>query len=156
AGFKFAVLACDDHFLTLQLRTYIPTGDADRGLGTDHVSLEPAVLLHQRLIARLALDAELRDWIPLGGTPWAGNVVRYGAALSYLVVDRPKFRALPVVEMVGWTVLDGKELAVTPNLGGIMTQDASGDTIVNAKVGVRFGFGKPEDVGYFSRSDLYV
>ena len=35
-------------------------------------------------------------------------------------------------------------------------KDADGDTIVNAKVGVRFGFGSLQEQGLLSRSDLYV
>src|SRR5436309_3126018 len=49
AGFKVAMIACEDTVFTFQFRTYIPTGDSDRGLGTDHVSLEPGLLLRQRL-----------------------------------------------------------------------------------------------------------
>jgi hypothetical protein len=39
----------------------------------------------------------------------------------------------PVVEAVGWTVLDGKKLATEG------PTDAAGDTIVNLKMGVRVG-----------------
>lgn len=131
-GFKAALVACPDRFVTFQLRTYIPTGDADRGLGTDHVSLEPALLLYQRLSDRLALEAELRDWIPIGGTDFAGNVIRYGVGASYDVYRSCHLRVAPVVEFVGWTVLDGKEFS--PDNG---TQDAAGDTILNAKIGAR-------------------
>src|SRR5262249_42266415 len=41
-GFKYAFLCREDCTATFQLRTYIPTGDATRGLGNNHVSLEPA------------------------------------------------------------------------------------------------------------------
>ncbi len=154
AGFKYALIACDDHFLTFQFRTYIPTGASTHGLGTDHVSLEPAILAHERLSERLALDAELRDWIPVGGSDFAGNIVRYGVGLSYLVLNRQNFRVIPVGEIVGWTVLDGMQFSPVDNGG--MPEDASGDTIVNAKVGVRFGFGDLQEAGLLSRSDLYV
>jgi hypothetical protein len=164
AGFKYAFVACDDHFLTFQFRTYAPTGAGSHGLGTGHTSLEPAFLAHERLTDRLALDAELRDWVPIGGTDFEGNVVRYGVGLSYLVLNRDNFRVIPVVELVGWTVLDGKETAfaspaaaLEPMVpGNSAVQDASGDTIVNAKVGVRFGFGSMQEQGFLSRSDLYV
>jgi hypothetical protein len=163
-GFKYALVACPDRYVTLQFRTYIPTGDPAEGLGTDHVSLEPALLWHQNLTNCLFLDSELRDWVPIGGTDFAGNVVRYGVGLSYLVLNRPRFRIIPVGEVVGWSVLSGKELVV-PSVAAAMNplapgnsavQDAAGDTIVNAKIGVRFGFGAAQDQGYLSRSDLYV
>jgi hypothetical protein len=162
-GAKFAVISQDDTVVTLQFRTYVPTGDAFQGLGTDHVSLEPALLLYQGLGDRLGLQAELRDWIPVGGTNFAGNVLRYGFALTYLAFQRPSFRVMPVAELVGWTVLGGKELAVAnpglinePQTSITQIQDASGDTIVNAKLGVRVGFGDLEQRGLLSQSDLYV
>ena len=37
-----------------------------------------------------------------------------------------------------------------------MVERARGDTIVNAKLGVRAGFGDRCDTGWLSRSDLYV
>ncbi len=147
-GFKYAVVACQDQFLTFQFRTYVPTGDGFRGLGTEHVSLEPAVLWHKDLTERLRVDAELRDWIPVSGSEFAGNVLRYGVGVSYAVVDGPGLRVAPSAELVGWTALSGKELADGRKL------DADGDSILNAKVGVRVGFG--DGNGLLSGSDLYV
>src|SRR5438105_959014 len=65
AGFKYAFLFAEDQVATFQLRIYAPMGDADRGLGTDHVSLEPALLLYQRLTDRLGCEGELRYWVPV-------------------------------------------------------------------------------------------
>jgi hypothetical protein len=145
-GGKVALISTPEQVLTFQFRTYIPTGDADRGLGTDHVSLEPAFLLWQQVTNRLYLEAELRDWIPIGGTPgWEGNVIRYGVGVSYWVIGEPqlpgrpverKLGVAPILEFVGWTVLSGKEFA--PDIG---TKDAAGDTIVNGKFGLRIDYG---------------
>jgi hypothetical protein len=74
--------------------------------------------------------------------------------LTYLAYNRPGFRIMPVSELVGWTVLGGKEFSPLANDG--MPQDATGDTIVNAKLGIRFGFGGLEERGLLSRSDFYV
>src|SRR5262249_5433084 len=132
-----------DRFVSFQLTTYVPTGLAMNGLGNNHVSLEPALLLYQELSDRLTLQGELRDWIPISGTDFQGNIIRYGAGLTYLALDNPSFRVYPVAEFVGWTVLSGKESTLgTP-------VNASGDTIVNAKMGVRFGFGEPRGPGIF-------
>jgi hypothetical protein len=141
AGFKWAFVYTPDRVVTFQLRTYAPTGAASRGLGTHHASLEPALLLYQPLTERLTLQGELRDWIPVGGTDFEGNVLRYGAGLTYRACQGPSWFVDPSVEFVGWTVLDGKE---TASLGDNIFQvrSAGGDTIVNAKMGVRFGFGE--------------
>jgi hypothetical protein len=137
AGFKYALLSSADQVGTFQLRVYIPTGASTHGLGTDHVSLEPALLLYQRLSDRLSLEAELKDWIAVGGSDFAGNVLRAGVGLSYSVYRDHDFYVAPVAEVVTWVVLDGKEFLFPENV----TQDASGDTIVNGKFGVRVGFG---------------
>src|SRR5262249_27245142 len=83
---KVALVSTPEQVLTFQFRTYIPTGDADRGLGTDHVSLEPALLLWRQVTDQLYLEAELRDWIPIDGTDFAGNVIRYGIGFSYFIL----------------------------------------------------------------------
>jgi hypothetical protein len=157
AGFKLAVLSAEDQVLTFQLRAYAPTGAPHQGLGTGHTSLEPGLLLFQRLTERLVFEGELRDWIPIGGTDFSGNVLRYGVGLSYEALRTDRLRVIPVAEFVGWSVLNGKQLPIPPNTvltpQGFATQvipaqDASGETIVNAKLGVRVKFG--------DRSDFYA
>jgi hypothetical protein len=152
AGFKFAMLYDPDRVLTFQLRTYIPTGSAGSGLGTHHVTLEPALLLYQRLSDRLSLEAELRDWIPVAAADdFAGNVLRYGVGVSYLAFQSPTFRVSPVTELVGWTILSGKD-----ERDGEEGLPARGETIINAKFGVRIGLGELTEPGNTSRADLYV
>jgi hypothetical protein len=150
-GFKAALINMPDRVVTFQGRIYTPTGAGDRGLGTDHVSLEPALLFYQRLTDKLQLEGEFRFWIPIGGSDFEGDVLRYGLGLSYLAYNRPKFRVLPVVEFVAWSVLNGKEFA-SPGV----IQDAGGDFIMNAKFGVRLGFGDISEPGMQSGSEFYV
>jgi hypothetical protein len=139
AGFKFAFLSSDARVATFQFRTYMPTGESRRGLGTDHVSLEPALLCYDALTDRLALESELRVWVPLGGTDFAGNIVRYGIGIHYDLFRTSNCTYVPVAEFVGWTVLDGKE-SVLPPSGKAFVQDAAGQTILNAKLGMRVKF----------------
>jgi hypothetical protein len=54
-----------------------------------------------------------------------------------------------VAEFLGWNVLDGQELVHPPGVA----VDAAGDTIINGKLGVRFGFGARNGG---PRPDLYV
>lgn len=148
-GVKYALIADPNHWLTFQFRTYVPTGDAERGMGTENTELEPGILWQMNPSDKMQVFAEVRDWIPIDGTDFAGNVLRYGIGASYRVIDGPSLRVAPVAELVGWTVLGGKQLAaarVGPNAVAA-TYDAEGDTIVNAKIGARIGFGN---------SDLYV
>jgi hypothetical protein len=154
AGFKFAILYEDGQVLTTQVRVYAPTGDGRKGLGTRHTSIEPALLYYQRLAKRLFLETEVRDWVGIGGSDFESNVLRYGVGLSFLAYDSCKFRVFPVAEAVGWTFLGGKEFS--PILGGSGTKSADGDTIVNAKMGLRFGFGDLSQPGFLSGSDLGI
>jgi hypothetical protein len=146
-GLKYAFVFEEDLIATFQFRTYVPTGDNEHGLGTDHVSLEPALLVYQRLDDRLALAGEFRVWVPIDGTDFAGEVLRYGIGLHYDLVQADAWRLTPVAEVVGWTVLDGKTGIVHPS-GLSTTESADGDTIVNGKFGLRLHFGGCRDL-YF-------
>jgi hypothetical protein len=145
-GFKYALQNCPDEVLTFQLRGYLPTGDAERGLGTDHASLEPALLLFKRLDRRSTFEAELRDWIPLdpasaegtgieGERYFSGNILRGGIGFGYDAIDACSWRLTPVVELVGWTVLDGIGSSITGS--HVKIEEVDGDTIINAKFGLR-------------------
>lgn len=123
-GVKFAVVAADERYLTLQFRGYVPTGEALRGLGTHHPSLEPALLYLEKLSDRLTLESELSYWHPTSGSsaagviaplnaPWTpppsarffADVVRYGVSVSYK--SNSEWAPTPVFELVGWSVLGG-------------------------------------------------
>jgi hypothetical protein len=146
AGVKWAFLYSDDRIMTFQFRTYAPTGASTRGLGTGHASLEPALLYYRQLTGRLGLHGELRDFVPVGGTDFEGNVLRYGVGFSYRAYESCKLRVTPVTEFIGWTVLGGQETVANAPGQAFSIRDAAGDTIVNAKVGVRLEFGERNDV----------
>ncbi|MCC6417119.1 MAG: hypothetical protein IT429_02600 [Gemmataceae bacterium] len=152
-GFKAAMIYTPDLVVTTQVRAYAPTGDAGRGLGTNHYSIEPSILLWSRLANNLYLEGQFGDWIPIDGTEFAGNTLYYGIGLSYFIVNRCNFRVAPVAEVFGWTVLDGFATRIN---GVNPIEDASGDTIINAKFGVRFGFGELNQPGALSNSSLYI
>jgi hypothetical protein len=153
-GFKYAIISSPDQVLSLQLRTFTPTGDPFKGLGTNNWALEPAILYQNQLSERLEVFGEFRDLIPVGAIDdFAGQVLRYGVGAGYLVYNGDHVRVTPIGEFVGWTVLSGKEFA--PDIG---EKDAAGDTIVNAKIGARFNFGDAAGDGrsFLSRSDFYL
>jgi hypothetical protein len=139
-GFKWAFLRNANQVTSFQFRVYAPTGDADKGLGTDHASLEPALLCLYRPTDRLRIASELRLWVPVGGTSFSGEIIRYGIGFSYGERPADRWWVVPVIEFVGWTVLSGQE-AITPPLPPLVVS-AAGDTIVNAKIGLRIGFGQ--------------
>jgi hypothetical protein len=157
AGFKYALLADPDRYLTFQLRGYFPSGDPRTGLGTGHVSLEPGLLYYKQL-DRVVLQGQFSDWIPIGGGPMAGNVLYYGLGLGYDIYKCGNLRVTPITEFVGWTVLSGFESFFNPGERSVFpppvppdvhdhgVNPAAGDTIVNGKIGVRTYFGQGSDV----------
>jgi hypothetical protein len=143
-GFKFLTYAGDDLQFTFQLRAYLPTGTKDPVLGTQHMSLEPALLGHYQIVPGLQLEGEVRYWVPMSGTDFSGDVLRYGLGISYGGRGANEMWVMPVLEAVGWTVLSGKTFV--PGGPTFTIEDATGDTIVNVQAGVRWGYGERTDV----------
>lgn len=147
AGFKAVLWSnpCKQHYLTFQMKVYTPTGDGDRGLGTDHASIEPGLLYTVRTDSGFTIFSELRHWVPLSdsievvtGDEWDGDVLRYGIGIGYDVINRCDTRLTPVIEFVGWSIFDGFTTDLNaPNAA----RDVAGDTIVNAKFGARYTTG---------------
>lgn len=153
AGFKTAIFRDCDQLLTFRLNNYIPTADAaEDWVGTGHYSIEPGFLYQATLKDGWTLQAELRDWISINGAEsaagdYAGNVLRYGVGLAFDWIKGCNHRVTPVVEMVGWSVLEGQVFdfndAAVDRTNGSLTAgnigpvDADGDTIINIKIGAR-------------------
>ena len=140
-GLKVAAFATPRSHLTFQLRSALPTGDSHRGLGTNHASIEPAILYQIQLTDRFAVEGEVGDTHPIGGSKgvpisspsgFAGDVFFYGIGPSYLLVDHENFRLATVVELVGWNVISGLVTGRT---------STDGVNIVNLKIGPRIDFG---------------
>jgi hypothetical protein len=139
AGFKYAFFRDDNTVATFQWRTYAPTGDPHKGLGNSHASIEPALLLFRRFSERLTSESEFHYWVPVGGPRgFESEVIRYGTGLGYTVYQGENLTVKPVIELVGWTFLNGQSEVVLPS--GVETQEdknAGGTTIINLKAGLR-------------------
>ena len=136
-GVKVALVSALDHLVTLQVRGFVPTGESESGLGTNHASIEPALLLYNRLSDRASIESQVGLWAPLGGSDgvpistsenFSGNVFFYGIGPAVEVYRGPRVRFAPVVELIGWRVLGGFQ-----SIG----EEASGVNIVNLKIGAR-------------------
>ena len=148
AGCKIRLLETPSSLATAQLRIYAPTGDVDRGLGNGHVSFEPGILALQRLHPHWTASGEFRYWTATDGSVFAGDLFRYGLGLQCEQWCNCGFE--PVVELVGWTVLHGRQSVLTAAGATPTVQDASGDTIINAKLGARVSLTRDSDlyIGY--------
>ena len=138
AGAKFGMVETDDSIVTVQLQAFFPTGDASNALGTDHATIEPALLFYQSASDRVAFEGEFGAWLPLGGSTglptvgeedFSGRVLYYGIGPSFEVYSGDRVQFAPVFELVGWHVLNG-------SITGF-TEGAEGTNIVNVKVGAR-------------------
>jgi len=157
AGFKLAALASPHQYLTFQFQSYFPSGNASNGLGTHHYSVEPALLYYQRFSDKLAVEAQVGDSHPIGGSScrnpcestnvtgpgtqgFAGDVFFYGVGPSYLVYRGEHLQIAPVIELVGWRVLGGLQtdcLFGSLNCSDQEAVSAAGTNIVNLKAGAR-------------------
>ena len=134
--------------LTGKVQLYLPTGDAAKGLGTHHTSVEPSMLFQGELTPTVMLESQVGVWLPIGGAAplpgttadhFAGRILYYGIGPSVTIYETNHLKVMPVVELVGWRVLAGNQTtAVGPS-------DASGTNIVNIKFGARIGY----DAGSF-------
>jgi hypothetical protein len=154
AGFKFAAVATERTYVTFQFKSYFPSGSASSGLGTNHYSIEPLLLVYQSFSPRFALEGQFGDWHPIGGSAgvpitnsegFAGDVFFYGIGPSYTVYNGDRIKITPVVELFGWHVLSGFESLVGGPVDGA-SAEVSGMNIVNLKVGLRIGFASHSSV----------
>ncbi|HVZ20359.1 MAG TPA: hypothetical protein VG871_04815, partial [Vicinamibacterales bacterium] len=137
-GVKGGLVSTPRRQLTVSFQVTTPTGDAGKGLGTNHTSVEPALLYLEHPADRFTVEAELGEVFPIGGSAgiptagpdkFAGHVMYFGAGPSYEVYRSARVTVAPVVELVGWWVRSGFDTSV---LG-----PADGTKVVNLKVGAR-------------------
>jgi hypothetical protein len=146
AGFKWAFISSTELTTTFMLRATIPSYHGE-WLSTYHYSLEPGLLVNFHPMQYVTFEGELRYWTALGGTDFAGDLIRYGVGVSIGEHDPDGFWVTPVFEFVGWSLLSGQELVVFP-AGNVGPKGSAGETILNAKAGVR--------LGWASLGDMYV
>jgi hypothetical protein len=139
AGAKFAFVDSATTTATVKAQFYFPSGESEKGLGTNHTSFEPSFLMWNELAPKVTLESQFGVWLPIGGADpvptnadghFAGRLFYYGIGPSFTVYETTRTRLAPVIELVGWHVQDGNQTADDP--------DAEGTNIVNLKVGARF------------------
>ena len=161
-GLKVCTWSDENIIATIMLRIYQPSARYET-LGTGHWSLEPGVLAAYRINPQLHLEGELRYWIPIGGSDFSGEVLRYGIGLSYGQRRPNGFWYMPVLEGIGWTVMSGKSM-VASSVDNFIIQEAHNQTIANGYLGVRIGYAQNVDLylgsgrsftGHFWARDMY-
>jgi hypothetical protein len=131
--------------VSLQFTTYLPTGNFLKGVGTGHVSLEPGLLLGLKLAPQTYLQAQVSEWIPLGGDPnYAGAILHYHLSLNQMLAQPVRdAQIIGTLEFSGWSFQNGQY--TDPVLGA--NQQASGATYLYLGPGVRVNFCDKLDFG---------
>lgn len=150
AGFKLAILASAQHYVTIEMQSFFPSGNGSLGLGTDHYSVQASILYYQRVTRRLSLESEFGELHPIGGSAgfsssgssnrggFAGDILDYGVGPSYKLFNGNRVQFTPLVEFIGWRLLGGfQTVSAFP---GVATPVA-GSNILNLKGGARVTFG---------------
>ena len=128
-----------------KMDTHIPQGATGKGLGTGHVSLEPGLILGVNFSQNSFVQAEIAEWIPLGGDDeYAGALLRYNASWNVVLArPHPCIPMIGVAEVNGWRFQDGSF-----TLPGTTDQlPAGGDTYLNFAGGLRVFFCNTADFG---------
>ena len=147
-GFKYRFLTTNDFIATFMLRVSEEWGSSDF-VDNNHWSVEPGLLAAWRVTDKILVEGEFRSWNPIGGSDFAGSFLRYGLGVSYGQRASEGFWYMPVLETVGWSILSGKTM-IASSPTSFVIEDARGQTIINAYLGLRAGYGQYVDfyVGY--------
>lgn len=125
--------------------TFLKTGSPARGWAVDQISLEPGLLVRYEWTKRTFLHSQVLFRFPVGGDPdFAGQVLKYGFGVSTILYETDTFAALPVVEFVGWSVLDGQKSLPDGSIVGV-----DGENFGAVFPGIRFVLGPANELGLF-------
>jgi hypothetical protein len=163
-GAKTLILDCELLQLSTEFKTFIPTGNFTKSLGTNHVSLEPSLLLNLRLTPDCYLQAQASYWIPIGGDAlYDANIFHQHCSLNCVLwCPCPGLQLVGTAELNNWWILGGAYtstdfLAPDPNNGGRLSPVAissSGADILSAGPGLRLFICEKIDIGVGSAIHL--
>jgi hypothetical protein len=130
--------------MTQILRTIFNSGNARKGLGTGHVSMEPGLLCRYKWSELTYLHSEALLRFPIGGDPmYSGPALTWGIGLSNVWYETDTVAFIRTLEFVNIWIFDGQ---VTP-LGSALPVDVRGDGIFNLGPGLRTIWDTGGDMG---------
>ena len=138
--------------VAFQFATILPVGQSAKGLGVGHVSLEPSLIVALCLGHDTYLQAQVAEWIPLGGDDgYQGSILRHSFSLNQ-VLARPFGDTSLVGTLEGWgySFQDGAYTTYTRGPTGQIApvaQKASGYTYYYVGPGLRFHCADKVDFG---------
>jgi hypothetical protein len=144
-GTKTLLFDCELLQISFQFRTYMPMGSARRGLGNGHLSLEPSLIFGVYLGPESYLQAQVAEWIPIGGSStYEGAILRYNFSVNHVLFwplgDVP---LVGTFEVAGWSFQGG---AYTDPVSGL-PMPASRQTYLSLGPGLRLFVSDDVDFG---------
>jgi hypothetical protein len=135
-GTKSLLLDCELVQFSFAFNTFVPTGNFTKGLGTGHVSLEPALLLALKVTPDLYFQSELAYRFPIGGdNAYEGPVFHYHLSLNWLLWHCGcDLKLIGTAELAGWEICGG---AYTDPVFPLLHARSIGD-ILSIGPGLRF------------------
>jgi hypothetical protein len=139
---KALLIDCELMQCAFQFRTYIPSGNFNKGLGTGHVSLEPALLWALKLSPSTYFQAELAEWIPVGGdNDYAGSILHYHFSLNQVLWHGGHdIKLIGTMEFQGYSFQDGAfsdPAFVDANGHPLFPVESSGTSYLSIGPGIR-------------------
>jgi hypothetical protein len=154
---KSLLLDCELIQFSFQFTTFLPTGNFTKGVGTGHVSLEPAFLTAIKLMPDTYFQGEIAYRFPIGGDQaFEGSVLHYHAALNRVLWNcGHDIQLIGSAELNGWRIeggaFDNETVLVAGQgaAGGVPRIDSAKNLNPNLSVGpgVRLVFCDKIDFG---------
>lgn len=120
--------------ITQLLRTVFNSGNARKGLGTGHVSMEPGVLCRYKASDLTYWHSQLKLMFPIAGDPiYSGPALTWGLGLSHVWYETDTVAYIPTLEFINTWILDGQVTTFPPGV----PVDVKGDGIFNLAPGLR-------------------
>jgi len=152
-GTKSLLLDCDLLQVAFQFSTDLPSGNFMKGLGTAHVSLEPALLFTLKLTPDCYFQGEMAYWIPISGDPLFAGPIWHNRFSFNQVLCRilPDVQLIGTLECINYNVLGGNYTSSQVTIGGAPVAVSGTASMFSAGPGVRLDVCKRLDVGVGSQ-----
>lgn len=144
---KVVLLNGGDWMMTQVTKTTFNTGNAKKGLGTGHISMEPGMLFRYNSSDLTFWHGELKYNFPIAGDPaHSGQVLKWGVGVSHVIYETDAFAIIPTFEYTNMWFLDGGVTIVDPPLPNTVV-DVDGDGLSYFTEGVRLVIDSGGDLG---------
>lgn len=146
-GTKSLLLDCELMQITFQFRTYLPTGNASKGVGTGHTSLEPSLIGAIKITESTYFQGQLAYLAPIGGdSAVQGSLITLGMSLNQLLWNCGKnLQWIGTLEGTSYWITNGQY--TSPDLVNTLLPADDLEPMFNLGVGTRFVYCNTIDFG---------